>query len=57
MTIITSKCPQCNSEHIEIDYGPEFNLLESDKVIIGFLCPSCLHVWAKNYQLVPVEDE
>ena len=57
MLIDVSACPQCGCKEIIVDYGPEFNLFESDKVLIGFLCIDCLHAWAKNYKLVPVEDE
>jgi len=53
---IEKACPQCGSEDIDIDYGPEFNLFQDDEVTIGFLCTECLHFWSKNYKLTPVED-
>lgn len=50
-------CPQCESKNVVIDYGPEFNLLQDDQITIGYLCNDCLHIWAKNYKLVQVEDD
>lgn len=57
MIPIAKQCPQCGSEEIIIDYGPEFNLFKDDHVLIGFLCTDCLHSWARNCKLVPEEDD
>ena len=54
--ILPKSCPQCGSEDVDIDYGPEFNLFRDDEVLIGFLCSKCLHVWAQSYKLVPMEN-
>lgn len=56
MLLKVSACPQCHSKEVIVDYGPEFNLYESDEVLIGFLCSDCLHAWAQRYKLTPVED-
>ena len=53
--ILPKSCPQCGSNRVDIDYGPEFNLFQDDEVLVGFLCNNCLHSWAQEYKLVPVE--